>query len=733
MSFDNIMRSILRDNDVSATISHIKSALTELNLGGDFAARVGSIEADYDLMCGYLCRGFRDEQLDNVYDDLLRRLLTLSIDMRVCHKTRSLPSYISARLAASDTSTAPEDVRTALESYVQDIAMSALDGQATGTGSTSAINERHFQYMRKLFGAILASGAWTDSMRSGYTALLSSPTIDPADAMLTVSAVSLSVSNVFDPQKWCMLADVYHAATDEGIRQRALTGWAIAMPGNAVARLYPDVNAATASMLADEGTRKQLLELQTQMIYCCNADNDNKEIQRDIMPTLMKNNGLKASRLGIEEQDDRSIDDILGNEDADKKMEQVEKSIKRMMDMQKAGADIYFGGFSQMKRFAFFNELCNWFYPFSASHPMLSQAAEKLSGSRFITTLEKNGPFCSSDKYSFVLALAQIVHQLPANVREMLGSDTMFGTAISESERATATHIRLDYVQSVFRFHRLHNNRSDFANPFSLDTGTRSHALFFTRRLMADGRLTDCAASLARFLLKRKHVAQAISVLGNFMTDGYGPLTYLMAVARLQAGDAQAASALIDIIPQADRNEDVMRSEGHCAMSLKHFDRAAAVYGRLLGMRPDSLSYALSLAISQISGSMVDDGVKLLFKLNYEHPDNANVSRALAWGLMLKGNFSQADGIYSQIAGGDKSVPADMLNGGYAKWLSHDMAGAVALLRRYCGMLRADGKDATKLLADDFSNDAALLDSNGVKRSERKIMLHLATADSPLP
>ena len=61
------------------------------------------------------------------------------------------------------------------------------------------------------------------------------------------------------------------------------------------------------------------------------------------------------------------------------------------------------------------------------------------------------------------------------------------------------------------------------------------------------------------------------------------------------------------------------------------------------------------------------------------------------------------------------------------------MAGAVALLRRYCGMLRADGKDATKLLADDFSNDAALLDSNGVKRSERKIMLHLATADSPLP
>ena len=154
MSFDNIMRSILRDNDVSATISHIKSALTELNLGGDFAARVGSIEADYDLMCGYLCRGFRDEQLDNVYDDLLRRLLTLSIDMRVCHKTRSLPSYISARLAASDTSNAPEDVRTALESYVQDIAMSALDGQATGTGSTSAINERHFQYMRKLFGEI---------------------------------------------------------------------------------------------------------------------------------------------------------------------------------------------------------------------------------------------------------------------------------------------------------------------------------------------------------------------------------------------------------------------------------------------------------------------------------------------------------------------------------------------------------------------------------------------------
>ena len=48
------------------------------------------------------------------------------------------------------------------------------------------------------------------------------------------------------------------------------------------------------------------------------------------------------------------MDDILNGDTSDKKIEEIEHSIRKMADMQKRGADIYFGGFSKMKRFGFF-------------------------------------------------------------------------------------------------------------------------------------------------------------------------------------------------------------------------------------------------------------------------------------------------------------------------------------------------------------------------------------------
>ena len=51
----------------------------------------------------------------------------------------------------------------------------------------------------------------------------------------------------------------------------------------------------------------------------------------------------------------------------------MEESFQKMAEMQKQGTDIYFGGFSQMKRFPFFNELSNWFVPFYSHHPAVAE------------------------------------------------------------------------------------------------------------------------------------------------------------------------------------------------------------------------------------------------------------------------------------------------------------------------------------------------------------------------
>ena len=139
---------------------------------------------------------------------------------------------------------------------------------------------------------------------------------------------------------------------------------------------------------------------------------------------------------------------------------------------------------------------------------------------------------------------------------------------------------------------------------------------------------------------------------------------------------------------------------------------------------------------------MVEEGTKLLYKLDYEHPNNANVRRVLAWCMMLQGNFDKAIDIYMRLLSQPDAVSADRLNAAYAHWLSRDVARAVALLREYCNLCEqeeAEAKEAAKKqgrrceptksrnyrLVEDFTKDADLLSKYGISLTERKIMVDI--------
>ena len=69
------------------------------------------------------------------------------------------------------------------------------------------------------------------------------------------------------------------------------------------------------------------------------------------------------------ETEEQKLQDILNPDAEERAMEDLEKSYMRMMDMQQKGVDVYFGGFSQMKRFPFFNRASNWFVPYYPRTP----------------------------------------------------------------------------------------------------------------------------------------------------------------------------------------------------------------------------------------------------------------------------------------------------------------------------------------------------------------------------
>lgn len=795
MSFYEIYIPLIAKHNVGKALRAMKETIAEDKLPGYIVARYEDVKNDYRLMQDAMMRGLRDDKIDEVYADIMRKVYGAGLDVLIEEKVKRYSSFAYARVSAQQTEAHPDAVRTVLEAYVQDMAMMAFEPENTRKAKMEKLTADHHAYMKQLFNALLVAPMWNDRRAVDFADLLLSPTIDRDDALLLVSAVMLATMNVNDPYKWDMLAEVYVRATDKVLKMRALVGWVLSLPYDPRGpRLFPFVQERIKAMLADKTTLKQMLDMQMQMLFCCNADADNEEIQRNIMPTLIKNTNLQMTRLGIVEKEDDPMKDIMDPNAAERDMEEMERKYRKMMDMQKQGSDIYFGGFSKMKTFPFFNDLCNWFAPFNAAHPALGAARERLAGSTFLNNLMENGPFCDSDKYSFALAIAQIMDRMPDNVKEMLNSDATFGPTVSKDEQEDPAYICRSYLQSLYRFFRLYRSKRDFLNPFILDEleDNDGNALFMSYKLLACPEMEENAVALCGFLLKRKMMRELMSMAICFKSSQNPRLVRFLALVPMTDGKWQEAYDLFASVSEDQHTEESLRGMAHCCMSLKRFGEAVAIYRRLLAMHPDSFSYQLNLAVCLMSSDaasscgdasssscgdvasscgdvaascgddasscdassslggkvearpnkVVEEGTKLLYKLDYEHPNNANVRRVLAWCMMLQGNFDKAIDIYMRLLSQPDAVSADRLNAAYAHWLSRNVARAVALLREYCNLCEqeeAEAKEAAKKqgrrceptksrnyrLVEDFTKDADLLSKYGISLTERKIMVDI--------
>ena len=111
------------------------------------------------------------------------------------------------------------------------------------------------------------------------------------------------------------------------------------------------------------------------------------------------------------------------------------------------------------------------------------------------------------------------------------------------------------------------------------------------------------------------------------------------------------------------------------------------------------------MSISQINNNHVDEGVKSLYRLDYEMPDNLFVQRALGWGLMMQKNIKQAIGIYNRLLSSESVIDTDYLNSGYAYWFDRDYTQAIHFFVKFLSM---DGHDADEV-SMELSNALVLV------------------------
>ena len=681
--------------------------------------RLYAIRSDFQLMTDYWKRGYKDPQVTALYENLLKRMYALYVQVKLEQEIRSSTNLIlvNERILNRVKGQSVRELQKQLEDFVSDVAMLELEPEHTRKEKEKTIYQEHHSLMRDWFDYLLLSPLWSAEQTEDMERLLLTPTIDSRDQQLLISGMTLSVVNRFDVSKLKALLNVYKQTGDEGVRQRALVGWVMALGDEILPVLYPEVLTEIEAMLEDEAVCQELLELQQQLYLCLNAEKDHQTIQAEIMPELLNNSHFRVTRNGIEEMEEDPMEDILHPDAEEQRMEKLEENYRRMIDMQKQGSDIYFGGFSQMKRFPFFRDAINWFVPFYMEHPGIAQITDKFASNRFLKVMMSVGPFCNSDKYSFLLAFSQVVERMPRDVMKMFeNGEAVIGDALGKDAQ-TPAYIRRSYLQDLYRFYRLFNYRSQFRNPFMMQ-----FCLFFGNAIFSHTRLAPYFGEVVSSLMKLKRIEEAKAVLNNtdesqrdlkfYLITGYITQNY-----RGLFDSVKADVFFLKALELDPKNERALHGIAKQRFMEKDYQAALDYYEQLLALQPEKRSYLLNHAVCLTKLLRYQDALKVLYHLNYEHPDDKRVNKVLAWTLTCDGKYEQAIKIYQQLLD-DHVQMEDLLNYGYCLWFSGNISDAADCFSRY---LKGTGEQKK----DIIENERALIKEKGITEAEQQMMLYM--------
>lgn len=636
------------------------------------AEKLKTLTAEYRLMEDYWLRGVSDPQRDEQYRRLLQRVYVVCANIAI-HRHLSASSFmqgLSRQVRQQGAQWSLKAIRQEMENFVTDVAMLELEPTELRKEKSLAIHQRHRQQMNNLFNYIVTSRIWTDGVGQEMEEMLLSPTIDSTDQQLLTSAIMLSLMNRFDMVKFRLLVKVYMLSQDKEVQQRALVGWVLSIDDDFLT-VYPEQRGLVAEVLRSERACSELTELQMQLVYTLNAERDTATIRDEIMPDLLKNNQFRMTPTGLEEMEDDHLEDVLHPEAAEQRMEKLEATFQRMMNMQKQGADIYFGGFSQMKRFPFFYDMSNWLVPFYMQHPDIAQYVERLQGNRLVEVLVKNGLFCNSDRYSLVMSMQQMMEHLPESIRELLQRKELSLEELEVAENPSPAFARRLYLMDLYRFFRLFPNRAALFNPFDTAKGELGMCMFFTSKLFMGTPLERYKSEIVTVLLKRNLKQTARQLLETFPERMHDVQYYLW------TGDYAKA---LELEPD---NERALNGHARKAFEQGYYDVALESYEHLLLQHPDKTGYKLNKAVCMISMEDYEDAIPLLYQLNFEQPENAHVTRVLAWALTCSGRQEQANRFYEELAGGEHPLAEDLLNRGYCLWLQGRVNEAAESFRKY--------------------------------------------------
>lgn len=683
------LKEILAALDANRTAEALEAFDNYTYANPELAAEglLDSEKSYYQQILMYWARGYKDPDADALLRSMQERIYGKLQDLRLRQtvKRNSMMYGCAREVMQNGGPWEADEVRRKMELFVSEVTMLQLEPPHVREDKQRQLMQRQHRLRSLVFKQLLVSPQWTAADAQAYAAMLTSPTVDAIDQQLMVSAITLSLFNFFDFNRWKALFDTYAAGTEEKVKQRALVGWALGTH-YCPACHRDEMTGMLVGVMGKEETAKELETLQMQVLYCMDAENDTRRLRDEIMPGLLKNNAFRMNEKGewIEKEDD-PIENILHPDAEMERMEQAEQSFKKMYEMQQKGADIYFGGFAQTKRIPFFQEISNWFVPYYPEHPELQQMLDKVKKGRKIAEVAEKGPFCDSDKYSFVYALTQVMDRMPPQLGEMLESDQfMLGPASHGQEVQAPSYLRQTYLQMLYRYFKISTLNAGLGNPFDNTMAGDAGDLPFL--FVANGKLLPLLSpklvtTMAVMLMSQRHEEEAAQLMKSFeRTTDHWDYASCMIMAKVSGEKEKYFSKALEFEPG---NAAATLGLARALFEQERFEEAAGCYERLLKETPEKKNLQLEYATCLTNLCRTEEALPILFKLDYEHPEHAAILRVLAWALTQGGKYAQADKTYARLLALKQKEDTDRVYYALSLWAGGQTEQAADLFIEY--------------------------------------------------
>ena len=721
-TFSNLCNLVYADR-LKEALNQLKVLMEGMHVA-DFTLQYEDINQTYLMLLEYNFRGVPDPQRNIIFGKLKVSLLELADKIRQqAFAQTGMHIYQLKSRIETEKEIAKEEATRKIDNYSFELEFARLLSD-TDLSAQNSGNDALPSISPKLFQLMWLTDKYTETDLLLIKAIRESVSLPWYEKCLAVSAITLSLINCFDKEKFAVLCDFYDDRQPQ-VWQRALTGLIVAVfIYNKRLELYPTVRTKLMKYSGDETFSSDLNNFLIQILKSLETENITRKFREEILPDVQKFESKIREKL--------DIDNIINNElieDKNPDWEQIFEDspdllnkIEKMSEMQMEGLDLFMGTFAMLKNFDFFREISNWFRPFYKDNETAQTSIEDQMQGKwdFLAGLEDSFYMCNSDKYSFCFNVKHLPAEQGRNIISLFNMEAQSMRELSSEDGllnkpGKDTFIFTQYMQDLYRFFKLHPFRNDFRDIFNLQWDLSDNWLI---RNLDDN--THILRNAAEFLFTKKHYGDA-SGLFHMLAQKTEPdqtVYEKLAYCYQMMGNYNSALEYYKRAELFDTNRlwslkkiiFCYRKLGETQSALKWSLEAAA-------LAPEDAYLQTMLGNSYLDLRQYEKALDHYFKAEILAPENKKVLRPIAWCCFVLGKLDLAAD-YLRLIMAEETTANDLINAGHVELCLGNKPKA---MENYISALSHGGVTLTQF-TETLDFDKKYLTANGIDPTEIQLI-----------